>query len=407
MSAQAEKLGAIAGNIANASTIGYKKADSQFATLLLDSPNASYSAGGVETEKRYQVSAQGVLQSSSSIFDLAISGNGFLLVSDPNGRVALTRAGAFVPDGEGRLVNAAGFTLMGLPASNGAADAIVVNGTAGLEPVAVGSGRLEASATTAGALAANLPATADVVAAADLPSANLASSVSTARSSVVVYGNLGEERTLDIHYARTASPGEWEVAVYDAAGRSAIGGFPYATGPLVTETLLFDSHGQLDPSGAQSLSIPVPGGATAEIELAGMTQLATGFAVLEVATNGNPAGDATSIEIGSDGTLYQMFANGSRRAAYRIPLATVESPDNLAVKSRNTFEATSRSGDIRVGLPESGGLGSLVSGALESSTVDMASELTEMITAQRSYTANSRVFQTGAELMEIIVNLKR
>jgi flagellar hook protein FlgE len=62
---------------------------------------------------------------------------------------------------------------------------------------------------------------------------------------------------------------------------------------------------------------------------------------------------------------------------------------------------------MRVGVPQSGGFGSLVSGALESSTVDMASELTDMIAAQRSYTANSRVFQTGSELMDVIVNLKR
>jgi flagellar hook protein FlgE len=407
MSAQANKLGAVAGNIANASTVGYKKADAQFSTLLLDAPGSSYSPGGVETTTRYGISRQGVLQSTDSKLDLAISGGGFLLVSGPDGNVALTRAGNFVPDGQGYLVNAAGFKLLGFPIANGDPSSIVVNGTAGLEPVMISASRLQATASTTASLGANLPSSAADVAAADLPSANSASSVSSARTSVVVYGNLGEEITLDVHFAKTSVPGEWEVSIYDAAGRAAGGGFPYAGAALGTATLAFDANGQLDPSSANSLSLTVPGGAAMNLDLSKMTQLATGFSVLSVNTNGNPAESPTSLEIATDGTMYQLYGNGARSALYRIPLATVTSPDQLTSKTGNTFALSSGSGDLRVGFPQSGGLGGLVSGALENSTVDMASELTEMISAQRSYTANSRVFQTGAELMEVIVNLKR
>jgi flagellar hook protein FlgE len=400
-------LGAVAGNIANASTVGYKRVDAQFSTLLLDAPGTSYSPGGVETAMRYGISRQGVLQTSESKLDLAISGNGFMLVSNPEGGVALTRAGNFVIDGEGNLVNAAGFKLLGFPVTNGPADSIVVNGTAGLEPVVISGARLQANPTTEVTLAANLPSSATDVAAADLPSANSATSISSARTSVVVYGNLGEEITLDVHFAKTSVPGEWEISVYDAAGRDAGGGFPYASAAIGTATLTFDSLGQLDPSSASSLALAVPGGATLDLNLDNTTQLATAFSVLDVGTNGNPAGNSTSLDISQDGTIYQLYGNGSRSALYRIPLATVTSPDRLSAKTGNTFEPSIGSGDIRVGLPQAGGLGSLVSGALESSTVDMASELTDMISAQRSYTANSRVFQTGAELMEVIVNLKR
>lgn len=407
MSAQANKLGAVAGNIANASTVGYKKADAQFSTLLLDAPGSSYSPGGVETTTRYGISRQGVLQSTDSKLDLAISGGGFLLVSGPDGNVALTRAGNFVPDGQGYLVNAAGFKLLGFPIANGDPSSIVVNGTAGLEQVMISASRLQATATTTASLGANLPSSAADVAAADLPSANSASSVSSARTSVVVYGNLGEEITLDVHFAKTSVPGEWEVSIYDAAGRAAGGGFPYAGAALGTATLAFDANGQLDPGSANALSLTVPGGAAMNLDLSKMTQLATGFSVLSVNTNGNPAESPTSLEIATDGTMYQLYGNGARSALYRIPLATVTSPDQLTSKTGNTFALSSGSGDLRVGFPQSGGLGGLVSGALENSTVDMASELTEMISAQRSYTANSRVFQTGAELMEVIVNLKR
>lgn len=407
MAAQGNKLGTVAGNIANASTVGYKRVDAQFSTLLLDSPGTSYSPGGVETTIRQSVSRQGVLQSTDSRLDLAVSGNGFFLVSNPESGVALTRAGNFVVDGQGYLVNAAGYKLLGFPASNGSAASVVVNGTAGLEPVQISATQLQAKATTEAVLAANLPSSATDVAAADLPSANGASSVSTSRTSMVVYGSLGEEITLDVHFTKTSVPGEWEVSVFDAAGRDANGGFPYAGGPLTTGTLVFDAQGKLDPGSASALSIAVPGGASVDLDLTKTTQLATGFAVLGVNTNGNPAGSPTSIEFAADGTLYQVYPNGARSALYRIPLATVTSPDQLTAKSGNTFVPSMGSGDMRVGFPQSGGMGSLVSGALESSTVDMASELTDMISAQRSYTANSRVFQTGAELMEVIVNLKR
>ena len=407
MAAQAVRLGTVAGNIANASTVGYKAATTQFSSLLLDTPSTTFVSGGVETQTQYGISRQGVLESSVSPFDLGITGSGFFLVNDAAGSVALTRAGAFVPDGEGNLVNSAGYTLLGLPAPAGAADAIVSNGIAGLVPVRIDSNNMTAVPTTAGALTVNLPALAPAVAAVNLPSGNTATSVSSARSSIVVYGNLGEELTIDLHYARTANVGEWEISAYDAAGRSPVGGLPYATGPLATSLLQFDGFGQLTPASAAPLAISVPGGATMMLDLIETTQLATDFVVLSVNTDGNPAGVFSGIEIARDGTIYETYANGTRRAAFRVPLASVTSPDRLSAKAGNIFEATSGSGDIRIAAPETGGLGGIISGALENSTVDLASELTDMIEAQRTYTANSRVFQTGAELMEVLVNLKR
>jgi flagellar hook protein FlgE len=93
--------------------------------------------------------------------------------------------------------------------------------------------------------------------------------------------------------------------------------------------------------------------------------------------------------------------------AFRIPLADVASPDKLSPLAGNVFQTTPESGDVQVGFPTEGNRGSLISGALEQSNVDMASELTEMIVAQRDYTANSKVFQTGSELLEVLMNLKR
>lgn len=414
MNAQSNRLGSVSDNIANASTVGYKASSAEFSALLIGDSSSSYTSGGVETSIRNGISEQGALTFTASPFDLAINGAGFMLVSGSDGSVALTRAGAYVADGDGNLVNSAGFTLLGIPIEAGAGEQVVVNGTAGLVPVNVQSNRLEAQATTAGLLTANLPSEASDVAAANLPSANTATSVSTARSSIVVYGSLGEEVVLDVHFARATAPGvvpsEWEVSVYDSADRSATGGFPYgvaASPALVTETLVFDASGRLTSGSPTVVTVPVPGGSAMTVDVSATSQLAADYSILEVNANGNAPGDVTAMEITDDGTVYETFENGSRRAAYRIPLANVISADRLIPRAGNVFEVSSQSGDLRVGLAGESGFGGVVSGALESSTVDLANELTDMIEAQRNYTANSRVFQTGAELLEVLVNLKR
>ncbi len=406
MNAQSNRLGTIADNIANASTVGYKRAGTQFSSLLLNDTTTSYNSGGVETSVRYGVSQQGVLSGTTSPFDLAIKGAGFMLVSASDGSLALTRAGSFVPNGEGYLINSAGYTLMGYPLPENASGPPVINGTAGLVPVNVTAGGMRSAPTTIGAMIANLPAMADDVAPADLPSTNDPAAVSTARSSVLVYGNLGEEIMLDVHFAKL-STGEWEMAVYNAADRDANGGFPYASGPIAQTTLEFDGTGQLDPSSAQSLTVNVPGGQPMEIDLSRMTQVSGDYAVDLINTNGNAPSRVQSIEIAQDGRLYEVYADGSRFASYLIPLATVPSPDRLSPKAGNVYLPSIDSGNLRVGVAGTAGFGSLESGKLENSTVDLATELADMIEAQRNYTANSRVFQTGSELMELVVNLKR
>jgi len=407
MQAQSNRLGTVSDNIANASTTGYKAASTEFSSLVVNESTTSYVAGGVETSVRYGISTQGTLQFSTSPYDLAVQGSGFLLVSDSEGAAAMTRAGAFVPDGDGQLVNSAGFRLLGLPVDGSTGSSVVLNGTAGLVPINVSNSRLQAEATTEGVLTANLPSTAADVAAGDLPSANVAGSTSTARSSLVVYGNLGEEIILDVHFAKTTTVGEWEVTVYNSADRAASGGFPYGAAALAQTSLVFDATGALDASSANSLSIPVPGGDTLDLDLADMTQLSAAYSVREVNTNGNAPSDVASVDIDGDGTMYAIYENGQRRATYRIPLATVVSPDQLQPRTGNVFDLSSDSGDMLVGFAGTGGFGNVVSGALESSTVDLANELTDMIEAQRNYTVNSRVFQTGAELLEVLVNLKR
>jgi flagellar hook protein FlgE len=405
MAAQSTKLGTIADNIANTGTIGYKRASTEFSSLILESGPNNYDPGAVNSQIRYSISSQGSLNYTTSTTDLAIQGNGFMVVSDRDGTPYLTRAGAFVVDGSsGNLVNAAGFTLMGYDISEGG-PAPVLNGFAGLTPVNISSLNMKVKPSTTGTFQVNVDSNASVVS-GDTPADNLATSSYTSKSSVVAFDNLGNEITLDIYMTKTnASPAEWEVSAFNQADAASGGGFPYSSGPLASDTLTFDSSGQL--TGTSSLAVPIPNGQTLTLDLSGSTQLAAPYTPLAVQIDGNPASNVAQVQIDSNGTIYATYENGSRTAVFRIPLADVASPDRLSPLAGNVYAITTASGDLQIDLPTSTGRGSLISGALEQSNVDMASELTDMIVSQRDYTANSKVVQTGSELLDVLMNLKR
>lgn len=404
MSAQSNLLSTVSDNIANSGTTGYKRADAEFSSLLLESGGTEYQSGSVNTDVRYAISQQGTLNYTSSSTDLAIQGSGFFMVRDAAGQTALTRAGAFQMDATtGNLVNTAGLTLMGYDISKGDPN-VVLNGSAGLVPINLQNVKLAATASTTGTFAANLPSNAAVVATA--AGTNAAGASYTAKSSVVAYDNLGNQIQLDLYLSKTGTaPDTWELAAYDHAGAPASGTFPYASGPLATQTLIFDGTGKL--TSGDSIALAVPNGEALTFDLSGMTQLAAAYTPYTASVNGNAPSAVSDFTIAKDGTVYATDVNGRQSPLYRIPLGFVTSPDNLEPVAGNSFQVTQQSGAIQVGFPDTGGLGALLSGATEQSNVDMASELTRMIVAQRDYTANSKVFQTGTELLDVLMNLKR
>jgi flagellar hook protein FlgE len=407
MAAQANRLSAVSDNIANATTTGYKRASMEFSSLVLDSGGTEYVSGSVESHTRYAISEQGARNYTTSLTDLAIKGNGFFIVSSESGQTFLTRAGSFVPDGTGDLVNAAGFKLMGYSLADGD-PTIVANGTAGLEVVNIGTIAMVANPSTSGAFNVNLPLNSTAIAPGDLPSDNVATSQYTAMTSITAYDNVGNELTLDI-YSSNLGGNNWEITVFNQADAAPGGGFPYSAAPLSTETLIFDStNGQLDPLSPTTVTVPIPNGANLVLDMSGSSELAGEYTLLDATVvNGNGPSEVERIEIADDGTLYAVFESGTRIATYKIPLADVASPDNMQPLAGNVFVPTASSGELQIGFPGDSGYGLMISGALEQSTVDIATELTTMIEAERNYTANSKVFQTGSELMEVLVNLKR
>jgi flagellar hook protein FlgE len=419
MAAQSSRLGTVSDNIANASTHGYKRAFTEFSTIVLESGSGAYVPGSVDTVVRYGISQQGGFDYTTSKTDLAIAGDGFLLVTDGSDATYLTRAGSFIKDDKGYLVNAAGYRLLGYPIVNGTA-AASSNGTAGLEPINIGTMALEATPSTQGTFHANLPLDADInVDSTTFPSANDGTAAYSAKTSMTVIDNVGRERTLDVYYTKTAD-NTWEMTVFDQS-LATNGGFPYgvaADPPLVTQTLVFDpSTGRLaaevDDGGGtmipqlMTIDIPVPNGATLVLNFSQSSELAKEFQVLAPEINGNTPSAVEGQEFDKDGTLYAVYGNGARVPIYRIPLATVPSPDNLTPGPGNVYSVSADSGNLQLGFPGQSQFGEVRTSQLEKSTVDTASELTTMIESQFAFTANSKVFQTGGELMEVLVNLKR
>lgn len=387
MNAQANRLSTVADNIANANTTGYKKASTQFSSLVLPSTGGTYNSGGVTTDVRYSISAQSTFTYTTSATDLAINGKGFFIVRGAGGMDYMTRAGAFTVTAEGALRNSAGFTLMGYEYSSTEDPTIVVNGFDGLQEINLSSGSLSSTASTTGTLDVNLPS-------------NEATGY-TKSTSLVAYDSQGNTRLIEFAYTKTAD-NTWTVqASYNGT----------AYGPLTT--MSFDGAGKLTPpTPPLAITLPLQTIAGADlgpltIEVGGSTQLASAFDVSNGKIDGNGASKVAGYEISEDGVVFLKYDNSELVPKFRIAMASVQSPDNLKPLPGNVYSQSTDSGVVVMGYAGTSGYGSIISGALEDSNVDIAEELTNMIESQRNYTANSKVFQTGSELMEVLVNLKR
>jgi flagellar hook protein FlgE len=414
MNAQSNRLSTVGDNIANSSTVGYKRASTAFSSLVLPSTSGSYTSGGVQTNVRYSISEQGGISYTTSSTDLAIQGEGFFIVSDTAGTPVLTRAGSFQKDSEGYLVNAAGYQLMGYPYGSNP-PAAVVNGFNGLEAININDFGMVSSPSTYGSFPANLDRDAEIVPDGSRPSDNVAGATITNKSSLTAYDHAGAKVLYDFYYTKVGD-NQWEVSVY-RQDQSTNGGFPYtaAAGELVqnTVTLNFDPDTNKLADGSDT-SIVIEDitdgsseGLNITIDLSDMTQFATDFTPGKGIVDGNAPSPITDVEIGSDGLVTAVYQDGGRRPIYQVALATVPSIDKLLPQNGNVYVPTNDSGVVTIGFPQEGVFGQIYSGALESSNVDIASELTEMIEAQRIYTANSKVFQTGSDLMDVLINLKR
>lgn len=417
MNAQANRLSTVGDNIANSSTIGYKRASTAFSSMVLPSTAGSYNSGGVQTNVRYSIAEQGSVSYTTNSTDMAIQGEGFFIVADASGVPYMTRAGNFQISDAGELVNAAGYKLQGYSYNSGA-PAAVVNGFDGLVAVNVKEANLISAPTKFGTFPVNLNADSPIVGPnavppTSLPSDNVANAEFTNKTSLVAYDSLGRKVLYDFYYSKV-DDNQWEVSVFRQSEATTGTSFPYTpNGELSTTpvTLNFDPvTGNLTttPATVEFDDPSAPGGSQViTIDFGGSTQKGYAFTPGKPTVDGSAPSAIDSVEISKDGIVYAVYEDGNKQPLYRIPVATVQSPDNLVPVNGNVYAQGNDSGTVTTGFPGTGVFGDILSGALEGSNVDIANELTEMIESQRIYTANSKVFQTGSDLMDVLINLKR
>jgi flagellar hook protein FlgE len=390
MNAQANRLSSVADNIANSSTVGYKKSSTQFSSMLLPASEGSYNSGGVNTTVRYSIEDQGSFTYTTSSTNLAINGDGFFIVQGADGVEYMTRAGNFEKMDDGTLQNSAGYTLMGYPYSSTEDPTIVINGFEGLSPINIGAGGLSSTPSESGEVSGNLNANSEVG--------------TSYKASLVAYDSQGNSRKLNLEYVKTgtAASNSWDLTVSYTNDSG-------TTTTLATDSMTFGSDGKLTSGGSiTTTGITIDGAVLnpLDIDISATTQLGNASAV-EGDIDGQGASGVDKVQISTDGIVSIVYENGQSVPKYRIAMATVQSPNNLTPLAGNIYSQSNDSGVVVMGYAGSSGYGSILSGALEDSNVDIAEELTSMIESQRNYTANSKVFQTGSELLETLVNLKR
>lgn len=447
LTANAAALAATSDNIANSNTVGYKRIRTDFSALLVGQESyASYNAGGVRADQTQEVAEQGAPVTSEISTHLAIYGEG-MFVTRPRSTDATaadpylyTRAGQFTADSSGYLQNRSGYYLYGWPVeSDGTVDSSPSD-LSRLEPIQVTGIAGAAEATENISVEANLDAAQVASAAAatyDLttnPNASMASGDFTADfdTTVQIYDSLGGTKTIAMSFLKSPTPNEWFVEVHAVpASEMQATGLP--DGLLASGTVAFTSSGEIDlanttlPSTLTILgSDAVAGGTEAgwstasglaeqtitldfagALSTGGLTQYDSDSEVKETAVDGLAYGVLSSVEIDDEGFVNALFTNGMTRQVYQLALATFSNYSGLNTEDGGAWSTSTESGSVILLGAGEGGAGRIQAKALESSTVDLAEEFTNLITTQRAYSASSKIVTTADEMLDELIRLKR
>lgn len=234
LSAQSQSISMISNNIANVTTVGYKRTDAEFSSLVTGvGRSTTYSPGSVSAVQNARISQQGILQQSSSPTDIAVSGNGFFIVksssTDPLAEPVYTRAGSFSEDSSGVLRNAAGFYLQGWPLDqNGNLPASQAD-ISSLVPVDVGLVGGLTQPTSTASLAMNLKAGETQ---AVYPGGVAPGYTADFTRGIKVFDSLGAGHDLTVTFKKMTSPTATAIGAVTAADLSAITGNVDATAPF-------------------------------------------------------------------------------------------------------------------------------------------------------------------------------
>lgn len=458
LNAASSSLDVLGNNIANSQTVGYKSAGAQFADVFAGSTGL-----GTKVSQVLQDFGAGNIEATGRELDLAISGQGFYRFQQ-NGEVVYSRNGQLSMTPDGYLQNAQGARLMGYGLN--AAGNVETGGQP--QVLQVPSEEMPASATTDVSTTLNLDAR-EVVGEerrqTTLETGGAAPNDETTvnyhySNNFTVYDSLGNPRNITIYYEKGAQQQDGGRDVfYDANSGSNVyynagtgnyedqGGTALATQPetanltavmddtantwtsriamdgqLLTNgasmpqqsQLTFDGTGQLTAGGNQTYTFASgaflgggPQDLTFDLNLAGSTQFGNNSRASDLTQDGYTSGALVGITIEDDGTVMRNYTNEQSRPAGQIALANFRNPEGLQSVGDNAWTSTGASGQELLGEAGTGVLGSIQSGAIETSNVDLAKQLVDMIVTQRAYQANSQTIKTQDEVLQASINLSR
>ncbi len=399
LNANSTALDVVSNNLANLQTNGFKANTVNFSDLVsetMDADGATQIGLGVQNPTTAKSFTQGAIQGGGGPLDVAINGTGFLVVKNGQGAQEYTRNGSLQADKNGYLVSPTGERVQGWSGINTLGPIGDIKVPAGMVRPATAStnvnvlGNLDATTATAGAYTQPLQA----------------------------YDSLGNVHNLELTFTK-ASANTWNVGVTDPTGSS--------TAALSSAlTLHFNSAGQLlkpgsatvlysaadDPSASTINLTALTDSAspiTMNLNLASnpnsiMTQLATDSGVT-VQPDGNAAAKSTEVSIANGGVVQVQYSDGTTQQVGQLAMANFQNPQSLISVGDNNFQTSGASSAATIGLPGATGLGQIQGQSKESSTVDIATEFTHLMSYQNSYQAASKVITTSNTILQSTIQL--
>jgi flagellar hook protein FlgE len=412
LNATSTAIDVVGNNLANLNTPGFKTSAVEFRDLVTQSLGAGLGdtqvGFGTGTPLTVREFTQGSIQPSSGLLDAAIQGDGFFVVQDASGNTSYTRAGNFEEDKSGNLLTNSGDLVQGWTAIDPATGALNTNGPVGNITVPVGSVKAPVATSTF---------TADL----NLNSAAAADATSDFTTPVTIYDSLGKSHVLTLDFQKTGT-NAWQYQVYvpgeDVSGGTA--GTPFAVSGA-SGTLTFGNQDGLltDPASGSPIAFQIPGLSDGAKDMslswnpytsAGVgriTQFGQNSAPSASSQNGSPAAQLEQVGLGDGGQILAEYTDGTEVVVGQVALASIPNPETLVAAGNNNFQLSDRTATPSVGLPGTGGRGTIAGSSIEASTVDIATEFTNLIVYQRGYEANSKVITTADTLSQDTINLIR
>ena len=416
------ELQTISNNIANTSTNGFKKSRVSFGDIISTSPLANPArviGSGTSVRQVSQQSAQGAIETSDNALDMAISGQGFFTLKSGIGdaEVSFTRNGAFSVNADRFVDDATGRKLQVFPTTtDGSVLTTKIASTISAKlPLTSGL----PLATSGIRISLNLPSDAEAIPLKPIYTAanpyvfdRSNGSTFNNSTSTTIYDSLGNPLAATVYYVKTAVPTaadpqhHWTAHVF-------VGDTQLTSGGAAGFDIAFDAAGVLTAPLIATVFdafTPTTGGADQVLSLdhgIATTQQSGPFALRTISQDGVAPGQLESVSVDQSGALKASFSNGEQVILGKVAVATFADSSGLKQIGDASYLATPESGQPITGEAGNGGIGSILSGSLERSNVDLTEELVGLISAQRTFQANAKAIETSSTLLQTIINIRQ